>query len=124
MDYWKYTVTDTGNTEICEQTNSWLGGFQNCVKPMKTSSANFFLAEMVDYHNAKRTHELLIKGYNPTPAIIPILTEALDSGFVPFGIEVDVSIDPANVEIEDSAFIQSRDESTGIVELLGGLTIT
>ena len=38
------------NTQVCEQLNAWLGGFESIVKRMKPGNFNWFLHTMLFYH--------------------------------------------------------------------------
>ena len=38
------------NTQVCEQLNAWLGGFESILKRMKPGNFNWFLHAMLFYH--------------------------------------------------------------------------
>jgi hypothetical protein len=38
------------NTQVCEQLNAWLGGFESILKWMKPGNFNWFLHAMLFYH--------------------------------------------------------------------------
>ena len=38
------------NTQVCEQLNAWLGGFESILKRMKPGNFNWFLHTMLFYH--------------------------------------------------------------------------
>jgi hypothetical protein len=38
------------NTQVCEQLNAWLGGFQSILKRMTPSNFNWFLHTLLFYH--------------------------------------------------------------------------
>ncbi|KAF8799784.1 hypothetical protein BYT27DRAFT_7119937, partial [Phlegmacium glaucopus] len=38
------------NTQVCEQLNAWLGGFESILKCMTPGNFNWFLHVMLFYH--------------------------------------------------------------------------
>ncbi|KAF9559701.1 hypothetical protein CPC08DRAFT_637451, partial [Agrocybe pediades] len=58
-DKWKF------NTSVCEQTNSWLVGYQAILRDMEAGRFCFYLDEMVKRRNRFKVRDLENKGYYP-----------------------------------------------------------
>lgn len=53
------------NTSVCEQTNSWIGGYQAIVRDMEATRFNFYLDEVIKRRNRYIVQELYRKGHYP-----------------------------------------------------------
>jgi len=58
-DKWRF------NTSICEETNTWLGGYLAIVREMEAHRYSFFLDEMIKRRNRFTVKELERKGHAP-----------------------------------------------------------
>ncbi|EDR02987.1 uncharacterized protein LACBIDRAFT_307789 [Laccaria bicolor S238N-H82] len=49
------------NTQVCEQLNAWLGGYQSILKCMTPGNFNWFLHTMLFYHTKYVLHKQEMK---------------------------------------------------------------
>ena len=49
------------NTQVCEQLNAWLGGFESILKRMTSGNFNWFLHSMLFYHTMQVIRKQMIK---------------------------------------------------------------
>ncbi|KIJ92742.1 hypothetical protein K443DRAFT_113113 [Laccaria amethystina LaAM-08-1] len=45
------------NTQVCEQLNAWIGGYQSILKHMTPGNFNWFLHTMLFYHTKYVIHK-------------------------------------------------------------------
>lgn len=66
--FWEFVVRDMGNTEVAEQTFSYMGGFGGVVRSLSCPYSELFLHTMAERHNVHISRRLTDKGCGPSPA--------------------------------------------------------